>query len=720
MSVSLSFLVPTKMVAPHPGVTWIRREQLLERLGSWPTTKLTTVIASAGFGKSTLVAQWLAHGERSTRPSVAPALRFVWLTLDEHDQDGVQVLAYLVAAIEQIAPQTLTTTTTLLLAAETPPLYVLVQALLVDLNALAFDLVIVLDDYHAITSEAVHQAVMYLLRHSPPHCRLVIRSRIDPPLQVARLRAEQQITEVRTADLRFSEAESRVLFDHLLGGSPDPTLVSTLHQQTEGWPIALQLAALSQVHAGPSERPTNAATQHIAEYLTDEVFACQPQALQQALLILAVPERFCVSVCAALIDAPDPLLNAESLLDQMRRANLFLIPLDHADRWYRFHHLFRDLLLRRLQLMVGRNGVRALQRRVAQWFAAENLCEEAVRFYLVADAEASAAELVEQQLIRETSFSGSNMRLDALLRLLPSAIIAQRPGLTLIGAHLAAVNLDLAALEAGLALTAAAQGALDDAERYAQSALQMANEIGGAFFRHQALGCAVRLALLRGDPAAAMHMAQQIAPDIHLGPSVWFETPRLSQAQAFIASGLEAHLNKADTILTACLSEVEALHNVRLLVRVLALQALLHEARGQRPTALIHLQRAVALAAPHMLVRALGDLGAALHPLIQKLSVPRSATAYLERVLALAAPALTDVHCATSVQLAGLPELLTRRELEILALLAERWSDKEIAERLVITPNTVRKHTSTIYDKLGIHSRREAVEAARALGMLSA
>jgi LuxR family maltose regulon positive regulatory protein len=907
VSVSLAFLVPTKMVAPQPGATWIRREQLLAQLGSWPTTKLTTVIASAGFGKSTLVSQWLTNGEGTTLPGGAPARRFAWLTLDVHDQDGVQVLAYLVAAIEQIAPQALTTTTTLLLAPETPPLYVLVQALLVDLNALAFDLVIVLDDYHTIMTEAVHQAVMYLLRHLPPHCRLVILSRIEPPLQLARLRAEQQVTEVRTADLRFSEAESRALFDQLLGGAADATLVNSLHQQTEGWPIALQLAALSPAHAYSPERPTNAATRHIAEYLTDEVFAGQPQALQQALLLLAVPERFCVGVYAALADTSGSLLDAESVLDQIRRANLFLIPLDREERWYRFHHLFRDLLLRRLQLMIGLTGVRALQRRVAQWFAAENLFEEAVRFYLMAGAESGAAELVEQHLIRETSLSGSNMRLDAMLRPLPDAIIAQRPGLTLIATHLAAVNLDLAALEAGLArvdallaaaptseavvpwptfhadlmalrgiaacwqgrsaqavellstalqqgvfytlvgrscillglaqvgqgqaqpaaeffkqrlpagvrltppestlyqhasrvgvlllagectallaaapqmlatlgadklnettsaylalsfgiaayecsdlaaaaryfgsvvplkyqinhttymsaltglaLTAAAQGAPDDAERYAQSALQLANEIGGAFFRHQAVGCAVRLALLRGDPAAALHMAQQIAPDIHLGPSVWFETPRLSQAQAFIASGREADVSAAEAILTTGLSEVEPLHNVRLLVRVLALQALLHEARGRRSTALMHLQRAVELAAPHMLVRALGDLGAALHPLIRNLSAPRSAGAYLERVLALAAPAPTDVHYATSVQLAGLPELLTRRELEILVLLAERWSDKEIAERLVIAPNTVRKHTSTIYDKLGIHSRREAVEVARALGLLSA
>ncbi|NTU78393.1 MAG: response regulator transcription factor, partial [Chloroflexales bacterium] len=254
---------------------------------------------------------------------------------------------------------------------------------------------------------------------------------------------------------------------------------------------------------------------------------------------------------------------------------------------------------------------------------------------------------------------------------------------------------------------------------YVEEARDFADEAGGVFLRHQALGCATRVALARGDVAAALRDAAEIGVDMHMGLSLALETPRLSQARALIAAGDDVLLARADTLLAGCLDEIEPLHNTRLLISALAIQALLRQAQVRPAEAEATLERAITLAAPRGFVRTLADLGPALAPLLRALAARGVATAYLERVLAACGPAsgAAERPAPTPPQ-PDLPELLTRRELEILALLAERWSDKEIAERLVIAPNTVRKHTSTIYDKLGVSSRRDAVDAARTLGLL--
>lgn len=901
----LNLLVPTKLSPPLLQPAWIKRERLIAQLDAGCTSLLTIVVAPAGFGKSTLVAQWLLEAQSAEPHASARRLypaSFAWLTLDEHDQDGLRFLAYVAGAIERVRPQALVVTRPLLNAPEPPPLYAVAQALLMDLSTLSSGLTLVLDDYHTITAQPVHQIVTYLLRHWPPACRLVILSRIVPPLALVRLRAQQQLTELRVTELRFSEAEAGAMLTSLFGHSPNPALISALYQETEGWALALQLAALSVRQSPASPRTPGAATRQISEYLTDEVFAQQPAPIQAALLALAVPERVCAGLGAALLDPPGDLAHADALLNQLVRDNLFLLPFDGEGRWYRFHHLFRDLLLQRLTLTAGAS-VRTLQLRAAHWLEAEGLIEEAVRLLLEAGDETAAGALIERQLTIEASQSGNNARLGYWLRTLPAELVTRRPGLALIAAHLAAVNLDLPALQANLArvdellapykatshplpwptfaadlvairailhcwqgrsveaisgfklaleqgvmytlagririlwgmalvgagqdgpalhafandaahatdmavperelyhqarfaamyllagnleilaqqsrritqviaanrlnvtteaflnlclgmaayersdlataaahfatvtahqyhinhstyisgvigqaLVAVAQGALDDAAGYAQAALASADEGGGSFLRHQALGCAVRVALAQGDHAAALRASAGIKPDIHLGPSIWIETPRLSQVLALISAAGEDHLLEAERILAACLAELEAQHNLWLLVRALATQALLQQTQGNPAQALATLKRALSIAIPRGFIRSLVDLGPPLAPLLSALADQGSASTYLSQVLAAYTP--EQIQQTPAGSSASLPEPLTRREREILALLAERWSDKEIASRLVIASNTVRKHTSTIYDKLGVNSRRDAVYTARTLGLL--
>ncbi|NCC37435.1 MAG: hypothetical protein EOM24_36300, partial [Chloroflexia bacterium] len=239
-------LVPTKLRPPQRLEAWVERTRLFPYVEALPDAKLVLVVAPAGFGKSTLVAQWLYHKEaQATRDAHAPS-RFAWVTLDEYDQASERFLALVAGAIEEAIEQPLTTIRDLFTAPKLPPPYVLLQALLVDLNTLTDQVTLVLDDYHMLTSEPIHQAVAYFVRHLPALCRLVVISRTDPPLSLARLRAEQQLVELRADALRFTPAETTALLTNLQGVPPPSTYVDALQEQTDGWAIAVQLAALAQ------------------------------------------------------------------------------------------------------------------------------------------------------------------------------------------------------------------------------------------------------------------------------------------------------------------------------------------------------------------------------------------------------------------------------------------------------------------------------------------
>lgn len=909
--VSDRLVIPTKLKPPPYRETWVGRAHLVERLGLPPDQRLTLIVAPAGFGKSTLAAQWLLSASRgrngSSLGSHWPRHPVAWLTLDEHDQDALRLLTYLAGAVEHVAPGALPATLDLLNAPRPVPLYALLEAFLVELDALPDGLTLVLDDYHWLTSEPVHQLVAYLLRHLPRACRLVLISRTDPPLPLARLRAERQFADLRATDLRFTPAETVALLTALEGTPPDPARAAALHQQTEGWPIALHLAALAQADGRIVEAMPGQARRQIAEYLAEEVLARQPANLQAALPALAVPERFCAGLAAALLDAPAHV--GERLLERLEAANLFLIPLDGEGRWYRFHALFRDLLQRRLRQTDDGSRERTLQRRAADWLAADGQVEEAVRLYLAAGAEDAAAHLMEQALAREMGRDVIAAPAGYLLRLLPLELIHRRLGLTLLEARLEAILLNASALAAsldrvdallakpeyaaapppwpnffgdlavlrgtlrylqgrpaeaialmqdalalqpvpalvgqallimgrayaadgrydegvrhirqelaaptvkgnpqhavhcyaglctlhaslgsiadlerdaakladvgmalrpsesyyayvhsnlaraayersrleaaarhfgliaqhryyattlialgaltGLGMIAAIQGDLATAEVWKREIWDFAHELGTPYARQQALALAAWLALRHNNRSTALRFARAIEPDIHIGAYGWFamQPPLIIRAQILIAAGDREDLAQAEMLLEHLRAEAEALLNIRPLVAILACQALFFQVCGQHREARRSIERAVELAAPRGYLRTFVDVGPAIRPLLQSLAGEGIATAYLRPILAALESSAVERqgHIAGPAQRPRLPDALSRREREILALLAERWSNQEIAERLHIALNTVRKHTSTIYNKLGVGSRREAVAVGRTLGLL--
>ncbi|MCX7976138.1 MAG: hypothetical protein N2646_03595, partial [Bellilinea sp.] len=404
----------------HPPIlsSFVQRPALLERLQAGLRGKVTILSAPPGFGKSTLAAAWLA---------AVPSHRAAWYSLDEDDNDPARFFAYLSAALRGIYPHPLPSLD-ILLESLTPHPRELAAALINDLTDHGVEnLVLVLDDYHHITQPSIHDAMTYLIDRLPPGLHLVFISRADPPLPLGRWRVRGQLNEIRADDLRFSEAEAAQFLNQIMGLSLRPDDVRALEARTEGWAAGLQLAALSlKQAANPAEVIAAFAGSHryIAEYLTDEVLSRQPETIREFLLQTSLLDRFNAPLCRAVTERED----ADSLLESLERNNLFLIPLDAQSNWYRYHHLFADLLRRRLEQSQPER-LKHLHRRAAEWFENHHLPLEAVRHWIAAEEPKRVAELVER-IISETWGKAELTVLMKRVETLPESVLAEHPSLS--------------------------------------------------------------------------------------------------------------------------------------------------------------------------------------------------------------------------------------------------------------------------------------------------
>lgn len=403
-------LLATKLRPPPGRSALVARPRLLERFDEGMAAGLTLLSAPAGYGKTTLMTEWLHHLGRSPANLHAgqPASAFLtsslvpgqvaWLSLDEGDNDPARFFAYLLAALQFIDPNIGRPAQAMLQTPQAPPVEALLTSLVNDLAAVAQPFVLILDDYHTIHTLPIHQQLAFLLEHRPDSMRLVIATREDPPLPLTRLRARGQVIEIRQADLRFTLDEGaeflrRVMRIHLAQAD-----VIALHQRTEGWIAGLQLAALS-VQGQPDPGHVIAALagshRYVLDYLIEEVFQRQPAAIRDFLLRTSILERLCGELCDALTAAGEEADRAqgEAILNHLDRANLFVIPLDAERHWYRYHHLFAELLRHRARMALGEQAVALLHRRASAWFAAHSLLPEAVGHALAAQDWALAARL---------------------------------------------------------------------------------------------------------------------------------------------------------------------------------------------------------------------------------------------------------------------------------------------------------------------------------------
>ncbi|MBI5035176.1 MAG: helix-turn-helix transcriptional regulator [Chloroflexi bacterium] len=391
-------LLATKLHIPPVSLKRVARPRLLARLTEGLTYSLTLISAPAGFGKTTLLGEWHTSDEGKGFP-------LAWLSLDTDDNDPLRFFTYVIAALTKLEEEICETTLPLLQSLEPPPVKVIVTALINDWGKVSFPFALVLDDYHIISSPPIHEALGYLLDHLPSQMHLVILTRADPLLPLARLRARNQLVELRAGDLRFTNDEAAAFLNRTMGLNLSAEDISILEQRTEGWIAGLQMAALSM--RGRQDLPSFIAAftgdhRFILDYLTEEVLQRQPERIRKFLLQTSILDRMSGPLCDAVVErtaedqlATNNLLNSQMILEELERANVFVVPLDDERRWYRYHHLFADLLRNHLR-QTQSHLVIELHRRASRWFEQNGLIEEAVRHALAAQDYDLARRLIHQ------------------------------------------------------------------------------------------------------------------------------------------------------------------------------------------------------------------------------------------------------------------------------------------------------------------------------------
>ncbi|WP_439566533.1 LuxR C-terminal-related transcriptional regulator [Gloeocapsopsis crepidinum] len=407
-------LLSTKFYVPTMRSSLVRRDRLIEQLNQGRECKLILISATAGFGKTTLLSEW----SRQTEMAVS------WLSLDQGDNQPLRFWTYFVTALKVFKHEIGESTLAMLHAIEPAGFESFLIPLINEIASLPDEYVLVLDDYHVITAPLIQQALTFLLEHLPPQLHLAIASRVDPPLPLARMRACGQLVEIRTPDLRFTIAEVAELVNQSSLQLSKEQL-ETIQARTEGWVVALQLALLSVRNTKDSALIALQDQRYILDYLVEEVLECQPKHIQTFLLRTSILERMCDSLCAAVV-GHDGLNVIE--LEQLEHRNLFVVPLDRDRNWYRYHHLFRELLYHRLYRVSEQ--VPEFHRRAAWWYAQHKFILEAIGHAIAAQDFLWTAELIEQEA--QTSHPRfDSVTLLAWLKVLPQELVANRPWLLL-------------------------------------------------------------------------------------------------------------------------------------------------------------------------------------------------------------------------------------------------------------------------------------------------
>jgi LuxR family maltose regulon positive regulatory protein len=381
--------------------------------------KLTLISAPAGFGKTTLLSEWRMIHLDSEYP-------LAWVSLEEADNDPTRFLSYLIASLQAIEADVGEAILAALRSPQVPPLESALAALINEVAAIPKDFASVLDDYHVIENEAVHDAIAFLLDHLPSQMHLIIASRADPPLSLARLRAQGQMTEIRADDLRFTPGETAAFLRGVMSLDLPEESVAELEERTEGWIAGLQLAALSvrgREDVSGFITALRGSSRYVLDYLAEEVLRRQPEDVGAFLLQTSILDRLSGPLCGAVTDRAD----GQEMLERLERANLFTIPLDEERHWYRYHHLFSEFLRERLHRTQSDQEPR-LHRNASAWYEHNGLLHEAMGHSLAAADIETAARLIEENF-RDMLAHGEATLLLSWIEALPEELLRSRPWL---------------------------------------------------------------------------------------------------------------------------------------------------------------------------------------------------------------------------------------------------------------------------------------------------
>lgn len=408
-------LLATKLYIPQPRPDQTKRKHLINRLNDGLNRKLTLISAPAGYGKTTLLSEWISKSE----------IPVAWLSLDKGDNDPKHFIHYLIAALKTIDVNIGKDTLSVLQSTQQPAIEPVMLHLIKEISSTPGKLALVLDDYHSIDTEEIHKNVELLLDYLPAHIHLMIATRVDPPLPLARLRISNQMTELRTSDLSFTLDETTLFYNKmkLELSSRD---ISILESRTEGWIAGLQLAALSmkEIEDIPSFIKTFMGDdRHVVDYLVEEVLNRQSEQIQNFLLQTSILNRLSASLC----DFVTGEVNSQKILDRLEKSNLFIVPLDNKRQWYRYHHLFTELLQQRFH-QTHRNLVVEFHGRASKWYEENSLKDEAVNHALLAREFERAAHLIGESVKKAWDFDGDT-RMLKWYKMLPDELIKKDPEL---------------------------------------------------------------------------------------------------------------------------------------------------------------------------------------------------------------------------------------------------------------------------------------------------
>ncbi len=742
--IGLDVPIETKLHAPKVRAEWVERPRLTEYLAR-AVARLVLVDAPAGFGKTTLVAQW--------RSSSAERRSFAWVSLDRADDDPSRLWWYITGALQRACPEFNGEPILNELRVPAPDVTGMVLPLLANaLAALPTPIVLVLDDFHIIKERSCHDQIAFLLLHLPPSAQIVLITRVDPPLPLARMRASGEMVEIRARELRFGPDEGAALVHSVSSARLSEADLADLMERTEGWPAGMYLAALSlRSHPSPHEfvREFTGDNRFIVDFLADEVLSRQPGDIQQFLARTSILTRLCAPLC----DAVTGSANAVEIIEILERENLFLIPLDDNRQWYRYHHLFAQLL--RNQLSLTEPGiVRALHQRASAWHQQSGSTEEAINHSLAADDVGTAVDLITRHWLAYVTI-GRTATVRAWMRLLGDDRIAANPVAAHCAAWAAALTGDRETVRRWLPVIESGHhdGPLPDRLHSLQSSAAMLRGVfgfDGLVVMHESAVTAVELEtdpttpyyalaraalgyslFLTGDSAAAarpFEEAVQSRADLPIiamyalagAAMVAVDLGRLSKAEELAREACE---------LAARSDLAKAPHSSRAHVALGAVLA----ARGRLDEARTELERSFQtrgsiglspwpdVEAGLLLGSVLVDLGerpgaAELADEVRAVLavLPDGTEALQAKLMEL------DRRIAGRPRMTSLAEPLTDREVAVLRLLGGSLSLREIGQELYVSANTVKTHTQAIYRKLGVSTRQDAVEQGKQMGILCA
>lgn len=705
----LTPIMATKLYIPKTRPNAVLRRRLTDKLSKGLYRKLTLISAPAGYGKTTLVCEWLSVCGRQV----------AWLSLDEGDKEITRFLSCLITSLQTLEETIGEGVLAVLQAPQPPPIEWVLTALLNEIATIPYSFLLVLDDYHTVNSEPINHAIFYLLQHLPAQMNMIITTRENPDIPISRLRVRDHLTELGSADLRFTLSESESYMNGVMELNLSPDTIISLESSIEGWIAGLHLAALSiqgDLDAHQMIQSFTGGHRYVLDYLVEEVLQQQTEAVQNFLLHTSILDRFCGSLCDEVMQ--DPSVSGQEILKELHRKNMFVVPLDNEGQWYRYHHLFAESLRQRLHASWSESCITELHHRASVWYEHNGFDIEAFR-HAVESADTERSALLLEGRGMPLHLRGAADIVLNWLESLPEDRLDAKPALWVIYGSALLIAGRPTGVEHKLK---AAETALADASQD--------EDIRDLMGLIAATRATLASLVLNGHPDETDHVRKLRAAETAMQTTTVYD--KTDELVGMIASSGVAGVNEIhrnDQVIIESQRALAYLRRDNLPVRTAA--AWMLGAACQRsedyPAAREAYNEVISNSRimNHQLMAIMALIGLGQIGEIEDRST--LAAEYYQEALQLGGdlplPALREAQLgleriASREKMTGtLIEPLSQREIEVLELIAKGLSNREIADKLFLALDTVKGHNRRIFEKLQVQRRTEAIARANELSL---